>query len=871
MALSTQYHFLQNQKKWHAHWERQGLFTSKNHPTSAPYTIIMPPPNVTGILHLGHVLNSTLQDILIRKARMQGKQTSWLPGLDHAAIATEAKVVEMLKAKGLNKQDLTREAFLKHAMQWKEKYGSLILKQLKELGLSCDWSHTHFTLDPHMQQAVKKAFLTLYQKGYIYRSKRMIHWDPKGQTALADEEVIYKQVQGHLYYIQYNLVNQQHTLTIATTRPETLLGDTAIAVHPEDPRYTHLQGQKAYLPLRNRIIPIIADSYVDQKIGTGCLKVTPAHDANDYEIALRHNLPMIDIFNPNGTLSPAAGLYIGEEINIARKKIVKALQEKGHLVKIVPHTHQVGFSERTQAIVEPKCTTQWFVKMKKLAEPALEALQKGHIHFYPNKFQNLYTHWMENIKDWCISRQLWWGHRLPVYHLPDQRFVVAENPQQALAKARKLMQNPQLTPKDIVQDQDVLDTWFSAWLWPITLFEGIQKPNNPTFSYRYPTDDLVTAPDIIFFWVARMIMAGYAFTGKPPFKNVYFTGLVRDSKGQKMSKSLGNSPDPIDLIKKYGTDSLRAGMLFCAPAGNDLLFEEKLCEQGSRFVHKIWNALRLIKSWQVTDQKEAAIDQKAISWFQARYQKILAQVNTHFAQFRISEALILIYKLIWDDFCAYYLEMIKPLQNKHIARTTYQATTTLFANLMKLLHPFMPFVTEEINHQLHEEKAQKALAFAKWPIQKSIDQAVLTQAEHAFALITAIRHIKKQHQWAIKKQVDLHIQGQKPIWFIHFEPYIKKATGIERVHMASSQPGPSCMVSNCTFSLPDIKQNAQSTNHPQLAKKLQEVTLLLAKINQKLNNAAFVQNAPDHIVAYERKKRTEAEATRKSLQDLLSK
>lgn len=869
MSLPTQYDFQSIQKKWYSYWQEQGVFTSSLSRDNEPYTMVMPPPNVTGILHLGHVLNNTIQDILVRKARMQGKQVCWIPGLDHAAIATEAKVVEMLKAKDIHKQDLSREEFLAYALQWKEQYGGIIFDQLKELGVSCDWTRTCFTLQPNFQQAVKKAFISLYEKGYVYRTKRMIHWDPKGQTALADEEVIYQEVQGHLYYIRYDLVDEDASVTIATTRPETLLGDTAVCVHPEDSRYQHLQGKKAYIPLIKRPIPIISDDYVDRSMGTGCLKITPAHDPNDYNIAQRHGLSIIDILHADGTLNNNAGLYVGEDRAMARKKIVKGLKAKGHLVKIEPYTHQVGFSERTHATVEPRLSTQWFVKMKKLAKPALQAVQKKTIRFYPNKFQNLYNHWMENIKDWCISRQLWWGHRIPAYYVKDGRFVIASNLEEALTKARVLTADPTLTKQALTQDNDVLDTWFSAWLWPIAVFHGMDKPDNPTFAYRYPTDDLVTAPDIIFFWVARMIIAGYAFTKKPPFKNVYFTGIVRDKKGRKMSKSLGNSPDPIDLIKKHSADGVRAGMLFCAPAGNDLLFEEKLCSQGARFVHKIWNALRLVKSWEITNQAPQPIIQHAAAWFQARYQQILAQLNEHFDQFRISEALILIYKLIWNDFCAHYLEIIKPLQGQPIASQAYEITAALFQQLMKLLHPFMPFITEEVWRQLNPRQEQNTIALAPWPKQTSFNQDYLHQAQNTFALINHLRHITSQHKHT-KNTLTLYIKNNKPTWLTHFEPYIKKATAITNIHQTQTQHPNPFVIAQSTFYLPHTNQNNTQAQRASLTKQLEYTKGLLLKIETKLANHRFLQHAPTQVVAYEKKKRTDAQTKIQTLQNLLN-
>ncbi len=858
MSLPKQYNTNAIQTKWYNHWQSQGFFTSQPNPTKSVYAIVMPPPNVTGILHLGHVLNNTIQDILVRKARMQGKETCWVPGIDHAAIATEAKVMAMLQAKGIRKKDLTREEFLAHAWKWKEKYGRIIFSQLKQLGISCDWERTCFTLDSSQAKAVAKAFVTLYEKGYIYRGTRMIHWDPKGQTALADEEVIYQQVQGKLYYIRYALVEGGEGVTIATTRPETLLGDTALCIHPTDERYHHLKGKQASVPLLGRHIPIIADNYVDKEMGTGCLKVTPAHDPNDYAIGQRHNLPTIDIFAPDGTLNSAAGLYIGEDRMVARKKIVQELKRQGMLEKVVPHTHQVGFSERTQAIVEPKISTQWFIKMKDLAAPALASVHNGDISFHPKRFQSVYKVWMENIRDWCISRQLWWGHPIPVYYLKDGTTIAATSPEQALEKAQTLTKNPALTSADLHQDKDVLDTWFSSWLWPISVFEGIQKPNNETFKYYYPTQDLVTGPDIIFFWVARMIMAGHTFTGIPPFKNVYFTGIVRDKQGKKMSKSLGNSPDPIELIKKYSADGVRVGMLFCVPAGNDLLFEEKLCIQGHHFAHKIWHALRLVKSWETAKKPPSVAEQTAIKWFEARYQQVLQEVNKHFTHFRISNVLTALYKLVWDDFCAHYLEMIKPPKGIPMAEQVYTSSIYFFEQLIKLLHPFMPFITEEVWHQLQDRGPKESICVASWPQQtKNIDKSLLTQATQAFELITHIRHLKHTHHHTSQKALSLTLEGTIPKWLTRFSFYITKKTKITTIttNQNQSKQGLSFIIGKCAFRLPEIVETQPAEAKQNLEEKLAYQKSFLMSIEKKLDNQKFVANAPKHLVARERKKK----------------
>ena len=863
------------ESKWYAYWQKEHFFASSPNPEKKPYVVILPPPNITGVLHMGHVLNSTKQDILVRKARMQGRETCWVPGLDHASIATEAKVVAMLKEQGIEKKDLTREAFLAHVWKWKEKYGDIILEQFHKLGLSCDWSRLRFTMDPSSSQAVTKAFISLYEDGYIYRGHRMVHWDPAGQTALADDEVIHREVQGHFYYIKYRLTHQKDAfITVATTRPETLLGDTALCVNPQDARYQHLIGKRVIVPLINREIPIIADTYVDPEVGTGCLKVTPAHDANDYQLGLQHQLPIIEIFHPDGTLNPAAQRYIGEDRFVAREKIAHDLQKEGYLDKIVPHTHQVGFSERTNAVVEPRLSTQWFVKMEELTQPALQSVQEGTIRFHPAKFQNIYQVWLENVRDWCISRQLWWGHRIPAYYLKDGRHIIAATPEEALQKARKITGNPSLPNTALRQDEDVLDTWFSSWLWPLTVFDGITQPDNPDYAYYYPTHDLVTGPDIIFFWVARMIMAGYAFADKPPFENVYFTGIVRDKQGRKMSKSLGNSPDALGLIAKYGADGLRAGMLFSTPAGNDLLFDEKLCSQGKKFMHKLWNALKLVKGWKVTSTRKPEEEKVAIQWFEARYQQTLQQIEDSFAHYRLSEAFVTLYKIIWDDFCAHYLEMIKPARqtDNTVPEATYKATITFFENLMRLLHPFMPFITEEIWHQLAPRQPQESLAVASWPLPKGAKASTLTQeAMCAFELITRIRHLRRTHQYPAQQTLSLNVQGDIPQWLTHFAFYVRKQAKISQITTQQKSPEGSVafMLQKCEFELPDIIPQEDTASKETLEKELAYQQGFLATVKKKLDNQQFVAHAPPPVVARERQKLQDATERIAALKQLL--
>ncbi len=872
MKVSTHYDPSQIEPKWYQHWLQQGFFQAKPNPNKQPYTIVMPPPNITGVLHMGHVLNNTIQDVLIRKARMQGKEACWVPGLDHASIATEARVVAMLQEKGINKQDLTRDAFLAHAWEWKEKYGGIILEQLKRLGASCDWTRTRFTLEPSLSESVKEVFVQLYEKGYIYQGTRMIHWDPVGKTALADDEVIYQPVSAKLYYIRYAIADTDEHILIATTRPETISGDTAICIHPDDSRYQHLKGKQAIVPMVNRRVPIIEDTYVDQEFGTGCLKVTPAHDMNDYALGEKHHLAIIDIFNEDGTLGEAAQYYIGEDRFVAREKIVQDLQAQGYLERVEAYTSKVGFSERTHAVVEPRISKQWFVKIQELAKPALEHVLDGTIQFHPAKFKNMYQSWLENVQDWCISRQLWWGHQIPAFYLPDGSVVVAKDKAAALAKAQLQPAYKNLTEADLKQDEDVLDTWFSAWLWPITVFDGLQKPDNEAIRYFYPTNDLVTAPEIIFFWVARMIMAGYAFTGKPPFKNVYFTGIVRDKVGKKMSKSLGNSPDPIALMEQYSTDGVRVGMLFSAPAGNDLLFDVKLCEQGRNFANKLWNAFRLIKSWEENRQPHTgAEDPIAIAWFEARFNQVLEEIEANFAQFRISDALMAIYKLVWDDFCAWYLELVKPAYGQAISASTYEATVNFLEKILQVLHPFMPFITEELWHQIKTRSEQDCIILAPWPQPTSYDQTLIQEATWAFELITQIRNIRKSAQVPAKQPLDLYSDQMVPTWLDKFAPYVQKLAYINQLAATDTrlQEAISFAVQGQAFFVPFQQPIDPAQEKEKLSKELAYYQGFLEAINKKLNNERFLQNAPQAVLDMEYKKQADAMTKLKLIQERL--
>ncbi len=838
----------------YAYWCARGFFRSKPNPTKMAYTIAMPPPNITGILHMGHVLNNTVQDVLARRARMQGREVCWVPGFDHASIATEAKVIALLGQKGMSKEAVGREQFLAETWRWKEKYGNIIVSQLKRLGVSCDWERMRFTMEPALSSAVVKAFVDLYERGYIYRDKRIIHWDVARRTALSNEEVIYLEEVGKLYYIAYERVDGEGSVTVATSRPETLLGDAALCVHPHDDRYLALHGKKVYVPLIGRVIPIIVDEYVDKAFGTGCLKVTPAHDANDYALGRKHNLPMINIFTEDGKLNEVAGYAVGEDRFDARALVVEELERLGQLVRVTEYKHARGYSERSNTVVEPRISTQWFVRMKELARPAIDAVQQGIIAFYPEKYVNTYMAWMQDIRDWCISRQLWWGHRIPVYHLPNGAFVVATSIEEALVKARAQYPSLSLTKDDLTQDEDVLDTWFSSWLWPFAVFEGTTRPNNEDIAYYYPTQDLVTAPEIIFFWVARMIMAGYAFLGKPPFEHVYFTGIVRDKKRQKMSKSLGNSPDPIVLIEKYSADAVRAGVLFAAPAGNDLLFDEKLCVQGSRFVHKIKHALQLMQRWQRLPGTLDETQQAAVKWFTAHLHDVVGRVDALFAQFRLSQALVAIYKLIWDGFCAHYLEMIKPLDGKGIPDELYQQTCRFFEQLMRLLHPFMPFITEEVWQQLALRGDGDTIVLAPVPVVKPFDARVLSYAEHAFALMARVRQYKVRRSLGRKEGVRLVLPA-KPDWLLMFESYLLKMTSviIETRQVAGIDGYEVFMLGDTTFFLPKV------LDHKELAAQLAHQQQFLAAINKKLEHPKFLANASAAVVARERKKKRDAE------------
>lgn len=867
--LATKYNPADVEEKWYAYWLKNGLFKSKPDGRE-PYTVVIPPPNVTGILHMGHMLNNTIQDILVRRARMEGKNACWVPGTDHASIATEAKVVNKLAAQGIKKSDLTREEFLKYAWEWKEEHGGIILKQLQKLGASCDWDRTAFTMDEVRSKSVLKVFVDLYNKGLIYRGVRMVNWDPKALTALSDEEVIYKEEHSKLYYLRYYIEGEDKYIVVATTRPETILGDTAVCVNPNDPRYTYLKGKKVIVPLVNRAVPIIMDDYVDIEFGTGCLKVTPAHDVNDYMLGEKYNLPTIDIFNDNGTISEAGGLYIGMDRFDVRKQIAKDLQAAGLLEKVEDYNNKVGFSERTNVVIEPKLSMQWFVKMDKLAEPALKAVMNDDIKFHPDKFKNTYRHWMENIKDWCISRQLWWGHRIPAYYLPQGGFVVAETPEEALKLAREKSGNDSLQLSDLRQDKDCLDTWFSSWLWPISLFDGINHPDNEEVKYYYPTSDLVTAPDIIFFWVARMIMAGYEYTGEKPFKNVYFTGIVRDKIGRKMSKSLGNSPDALELIKTYGADGVRMGLMLAAPAGNDILYDDALCEQGRNFNNKIWNAFRLVKGWNVDESLEQPqTAQIAVKWFDAQLSRTLAEVKDLFGKYRLSEALMAVYRLFWDEFSSWYLEMIKPGYQQPIDRATYDATLTYFDALLRMLHPFMPFITEELWQHLYERKEGESIMYARMPEAHPVDDTIIDRFETTKQIVAGVRTIRLQKGIANKEPLTLQIIGAHD----HANDCIlTKMTNLEAIEAIDEKDpaAASFRVHATEYAIPLGNNIDVEAELKKLEGELQHAQGFLKTVMGKLNNERFVQNAPEAVVALERKKKADAEEKIKSLEESIA-
>ena len=867
--LATKYNPADVEEKWYAYWLKNGLFKSKPDGRE-PYTVVIPPPNVTGILHMGHMLNNTIQDILVRRARMEGKNACWVPGTDHASIATEAKVVNKLAAQGIKKSDLSREEFLKYAWEWKEEHGGIILKQLQKLGASCDWDRTAFTMDEIRSESVLKVFVDLYNKGLIYRGVRMVNWDPKALTALSDEEVIYKDEHSKLYYLRYFIEGEDKYIIVATTRPETILGDTAVCVNPNDPRYSFLKGKKVIIPLINRVVPIIMDDYVDIEFGTGCLKVTPAHDVNDYMLGEKYNLPSIDIFNDNGTISEAGELYVGMDRFDVRKQIAKDLQEAGLLEKVEDYDNKVGYSELTNVVIEPKLSMQWFVKMDKLAAPALDAVMKDEIKFHPDKFKNIYRHWMENIKDWCISRQLWWGHRIPAYYLPQGGFVVAATPEEALKLAREKSGKADLQMSALRQDEDCLDTWFSSWLWPISLFDGINNPGNEEINYYYPTTDLVTAPDIIFFWVARMIMAGYEYEHKLPFRNVYFTGIVRDKIGRKMSKSLGNSPDALELIKTYGADGVRMGLMLAAPAGNDILYDDALCEQGRNFNNKIWNAFRLVKGWNVDETlpqpQTAAI---AVEWFDAQLNRTLEEVKDLFGKYRLSEALMAIYKLFWDEFSSWYLEMVKPAYQQPIDRKTYDATLRYFDALLRMLHPFMPFITEELWQHLYDRKEGESIMTARMPEPQPVDMEIINRFETTKLVVAGIRTIRLQKGIANKEQLTLQIIGAHD----HSNDCIlTKMTNLATIETIEEKDpaAASFRVHATEYAIPLSNAIDVEAELKKLEAELKYAQGFLKTVMGKLGNERFVQNAPEAVVAMERKKKADAEEKIKSLEESIA-
>ncbi|WMJ74486.1 valine--tRNA ligase [Cytophagaceae bacterium ABcell3] len=873
MALpEKKYNPKEAEKKWYGYWNEKGFFRSKPNPDKEPYTIVIPPPNVTGVLHMGHMLNNTIQDVLIRKARMEGKEACWVPGTDHASIATEAKVVAMLREKGIKKSDLSRDDFLKHAWEWKEKYGGIILDQLKKLGASCDWERTRFTMEPAMSDSVIKVFIDLYKKGFIYKGVRMVNWDPQGKTALSDEEVIHKEVNSKLYYLKYKVEGEDDFITIATTRPETILGDTAVCVNPNDDRYKKLQGKKVIVPLINRSIPVIFDEYVDVEFGTGCLKVTPCHDVNDYNLGQKHNLEFVDILNEDGTLSEKARLYVGMDRFVVRKQISKDLQEAGILDKVEDIRNNVGYSERTDAVIEPRLSAQWFVNMKKFMEAnpeVLDAVMSDEITLYPSKFKNTYRHWIENIKDWCISRQLWWGHRIPAWYMSDGSYVVAETVEEAVALFKS--EGKAVKPEELRQDEDVLDTWFSSWLWPITVFDGLNKPDNEDIKYYYPTDTLVTAPEILFFWVARMIMAGYEYKKAKPFKNVYLTGIVRDAQGRKMSKSLGNSPDPLDLIDQYGADGVRVGMLLSSPAGNDLLFDIKLCEQGWNFSNKIWNAYRLISGWEVDESLDGA-NQHAIEWINARVDQVILEIEEHYGKFRLSDALMSTYKLVWDDFCSWYLEMVKPDFEKPIDGHTYRATLQTFEKLLKLLHPFMPFITEELWHEIKEREANECIVVAEWPKAQEINTVFLQEMDKVLEVVANIRNIRNSRQIARNFELELHYKSPNGNWLDKYGKIISKLAVVSEVNAVDAGPEGAAgfVIKSDEFFVPIAGGVDPEKERERITKDLEYTKGFLASVSKKLSNEKFVNGAPKQVVENEMKKKADAEAKIKALEESLS-
>ncbi|KPM48005.1 valine--tRNA ligase [Jiulongibacter sediminis] len=874
MEISKTYNPKETEDKWYSYWMENGFFKSTPNPEKEPYTIVIPPPNVTGVLHMGHMLNNTIQDVLIRKARMEGKEACWVPGTDHASIATEAKVVAMLKEKGINKADLSRDEFLQYCWEWTEKYGGIILQQLRKLGASCDWDRTRFTMEDSLYDAVIEVFVDLYNKEDIYRGYRMVNWDPEAKTTVSDEEVITVERPQKLVYIKYE--GNDGDVLIATTRPETIMADAAICVNPEDERYKNLVGKKVRIPLINREIEVIADEYVEMEFGTGCLKVTPAHDQNDFALGKKHNLEVIDLLTDDAKLNEKAKILVGEDRFVARKKIVKMLEESGNLIKVEDYTSNVGTSERTGAVIEPKISLQWFLKMDRLSKPAWDNVMDDTIQLIPPKFKNTYNHWMENVRDWCISRQLWWGHRIPAYYLEDGTCIVAKSKQEALKIARDKYQLFALSEKDLTQDEDVLDTWFSSWLWPMSVFDGFKNPDNEDINYYYPTNDLVTAPEILFFWVARMIIAGYEYKGTYPFKNVYLTGIVRDKQGRKMSKSLGNSPDPLELIEKYGADGVRTGMLFSSPAGNDLPFDEKLCEQGRNFSNKIWNAFRLVKGWNVDEN--AAVPQAsevAVKWFRSKLNQTIAEVQDHYGKYRMSDALLSTYNLIWNDFCSQYLEMVKPAyvdgQSLPIDKTTFDLTIEFFDELMRLVHPWTPFITEEIWQNLSERGEKATICQAEFPSGGAVEQGILSDLEIVFELVSWVRNTRQSKQISPKEALPLSIKTADISKYKELTDLVGKLANISEVNFVEEVSGASLVIKGDEFGLDlgdniDVEEERSNT-----LKELEYARGFKVSVEKKLSNERFVQNAKPEIVQREKDKLADAESKIKALEEALAK
>ncbi len=871
MSISKVYDPSQAEDKWYRHWMEKGYFHSEPDERKS-YTIVIPPPNVTGVLHMGHMLNNTIQDVLIRRARLKGYNACWVPGTDHASIATEAKVVQKLRAAGIKKGELKREEFLQHAWEWTETHGGIILEQLKKLGASCDWERTAFTMDPIRSESVIHVFVDLFNKGRIYRGLRMVNWDPEAKTTVSDEEVIHKEVQSKLYYLKYKVVGEDGYLTVATTRPETILGDTAVCVNPKDPRYRHMTGKKVIVPVDGREVPVIADEYVDMEFGTGALKITPAHDVNDYEIGLRHGLEVRDIFHPDGRLNELGKHYAGKDRFEVRKLIVRELEEKGLLEKVESYNNKVGTSERTGAVIEPRLSEQWFLAMKELAQPALENVLNGNIKFYPAKFVNTYRYWMENVRDWCISRQLYWGHRIPAWYYGPGKddFVVAHNEEEALQLARHKSGNPELRPADLRQDEDVLDTWFSSWLWPMSVFNGILEPDNPDIQYYYPTQVLVTAPEILFFWVARMIMAGYEYRHEKPFEDVYLTGIVRDLQGRKMSKSLGNSPDPLELMKQYGADGVRVGMLFSSPAGNDLLFDEKLCLQGRNFSNKIWNAMRLVKGWSVSEGVKEE-NKAALAWFESKWNQTLAGIEKSYKGYHLSEVLKTLYSFIWNDFCSWLLEMLKPGREEAIDRYSYERIIGLFEAQMKVLHPFMPFITEEIWHTLREREEGDDIIVSRYPEPAPVDEEILEKGEAAREIISKVRDIRNKNQLKQRDPVSLFIQSDNFDKYSEFRPFIIKLAVLDHFEPCEEEAEDAVrfMASRDRFFLKLNQKIDAGAERKRVMEEMEYLRGFMASVERKLSNERFVQNAPEAVVNKERQKLQDAREKFQSLEETL--